>query len=93
MRAKAETLCYIAYTSLKVSSREDEYFDIGCCRHITREKNHLKDTKSYFSSYVTFTDGAKGKIIGKGKLDYHGLPCLIDVLLVKGLNANLIGIS
>lgn len=79
------TLCHIAYTSLLVSSREDYYFENGCSRHITREKNYLKDIKFYFKRYVTLGDGVKGNIIGKGKLGCHGLPCLNDVLLFEGV--------
>jgi len=47
----------------------------------------------YVSSYVTFGDGAKGKILGIGNLIKNGLPRLDKVLLVKGLTANLISIS
>ncbi|GAU50915.1 hypothetical protein TSUD_411150, partial [Trifolium subterraneum] len=39
------------------------------------------------------TDGAKGEIIGIGKLINKSLPKLENVLLVKGLTANLISIS
>jgi transposase InsO family protein len=42
---------------------------------------------------VTFGDGAKGKIRGVGKLDCSGVPKLNNVLLVRGLTANLISIS
>lgn len=51
------------------------------------------DIKTYSTSYVTFGDGAKGEMNGVGKLVCHGLPRLDDVLLVKGLKANLICIS
>jgi hypothetical protein len=37
--------------------------------------------------------GVKGKIVGIGNLIKHGLPRLDNVLLVKGLTANLISIS
>ena len=49
--------------------------------------------RPYASSYVTFSDGAKRKILGIGNLIKHGLPILDNVLLVKGLTANLISIS
>ena len=35
----------------------------------------------------------KAKIIGKGQLNYPGLSCLTEALLVEGLTANLISIS
>lgn len=83
----------MAPTSLKVSSCEHWYFDSVCSRHMTGERNYLKNIKSYLNNYVTFDDGAKGKIIGKRKLDYTGLPCLYVVLIVDGLATNLIRIS
>lgn len=58
-----------------------------------RERNYLKQVKSYTNNYVTFDDDAKGKIMGKGKLVYPILPNLEDVLLVKGLTANIISIN
>src|ERR1044072_1790975 len=83
----------IAHKSLRVSSREDWYFDNGFSRHMTGVKNFLEDLKAYSSSYVTFGDGAKGKINGIGILVRSGSPCLDDVLLVEGITVNLISIS
>ena len=60
---------------------------------MTEIKNFLEDLKAYSSSFVTFGDGAKGKIKGIGKLVRYGSPCMDDVLLVEGLTANLISIS
>ncbi|GAU10383.1 hypothetical protein TSUD_419050, partial [Trifolium subterraneum] len=83
----------IAHTSFRASSKEDWYFDSGCSRHMTGDDRFLVDIKSYSTSYVTFGDGAKGEIIGVGKLINKSLPKLDNVLLVKGLTANLISIS
>jgi len=83
----------IAHTSLRESSREDWYFDSGCFRHMTGVDKFLEDVRPYVSSYVTFGDGAKRKILGIGNLINNGLPRLDNVLLVKGLTANLINIS
>ncbi|WJX12965.1 hypothetical protein P8452_03412 [Trifolium repens] len=90
---KAENKGLIAHTSLRASSREDWYFDSGCSRHMTGVETYLKDLKGYASSSVTFGDGAKGEILGIGKLVDKELPNLENVLLVKGLTANLISIS
>ncbi|KAK2436692.1 secreted RxLR effector protein [Trifolium repens] len=90
---KAENKGLIAHTSLRASSREDWYFDSGCSRHMTGVETYLKDLKGYASSSVTFGDGAKGEILGIGKLVNKELPNLENVLLVKGLTANLISIS
>ncbi|XP_050895373.1 uncharacterized protein LOC127101991 [Lathyrus oleraceus] len=83
----------IAHTSLRASSREDWYFDIGYSRHVTGVKKYLVDIKSYSSSFVTFSDEAKGEIKGIGNIGCNCLPILDDVLLVKGLTTNLISIS
>ncbi|MCH81590.1 gag-pol polyprotein [Trifolium medium] len=85
--------CLIAHTSLRVSSKEDWYFDSGCSKHMTGEKAYMKEVKSYSNSYVTFGDGAKGKIKGIGKLSGPDLPNIDNVLLVEGLTANLISIN
>src|ERR1044072_2836804 len=46
-RVKGMESAQIAYTSLKVSSEEDWYFDSGCSRHMTGMKSFLTDLKSY----------------------------------------------
>jgi hypothetical protein len=80
-------------TALRASSRDCWYFDSGCSRHMTGVGDYLDEIKSYATSHVTFGDGAKGEIVGIGKLVKKGLPRLDNVLLVKGLTANLISIS
>jgi hypothetical protein len=60
---------------------------------MTGEKKYLNEINPYTTSFVTFGDGAKGEIKGIGNLINKGLPKLNDVLLVKGLTANLISIS
>src|ERR1044072_7941120 len=91
-KIKKETSALIAHTSLRVSSKEDWYFDSGCSTHVTGVKNFLVDLKAYSTSYVTFGDGAKGIIKGIGKLVRPRSPCLDYVFLAEGLNANLISI-
>jgi len=92
-RPKCDDIGLIAHTSLRASSSEDWYFDSGCYRHMTRMHKFLVEVRPYASSYVTFGDRAKRKIVGIGKLVSDGLPRLNNVLLVKGLTANLISIS
>jgi hypothetical protein len=91
-KRKSDEVGLIAHTSLRASSREDWYFDSGCSRHMTGVDKFLVDVKSYSTNFVTFGDGAKGEILGIGKLINNGLPKLDNVLLVKGLTANLISI-
>lgn len=85
--------CLIAHTSLTVSSREGWNFDSGCSRHITGEKNYLEELKLYSNSYFKVGDEARRRIKDICKLVIPCFPCLDDVLLVEGLNANLISIS
>ena len=92
-RLKKNESAQIAHTSLRVSSKEDWYFDSGWSRHMTGMKSYLVDLKAYATSYVTFGDGAKGRIKGIGKLVRTGSPVLDEVLLVEGLTTNLISIS
>jgi len=60
---------------------------------MTGVDKYLEDVRPYATSYVSFGDGAKGKFVGIGNLIKQGLPRLDDVLLVKGLTAQLISIS
>ncbi|MCH83329.1 gag-protease polyprotein, partial [Trifolium medium] len=83
----------IAHTSLRVTSKDDWYFDSGCSKHMTGAGGILTKFTPQPTSYVTFGDGSKGEIKGKGKIVSNNLPNLDDVLLVNGLTANLISIS
>ena len=56
-------------------------------------KNFLKNYKTIDVGHVTFEDGVKGRVLGKGTLDFEGLQRLKNVLYVEGLAANLISIS
>lgn len=56
---------HIAYTSLVVLSREDWYFNRSFSRHMTRERNNLKDIKLYSNNYANIGDDVKGKNSGK----------------------------
>ncbi|XP_024019486.1 uncharacterized protein LOC112091030 [Morus notabilis] len=90
---KSDLSCHAAYTSLKASTTNSWYFESGCSRHMTGERSFLKNFKSLTDGHVTFGDGVKGKVLGRGILDVDGLPKLKNVLLVEGLKANLISIS
>jgi hypothetical protein len=90
---KPKCVGLIANTSLRASSSEEWYFDSCCSRHMTGVDTFLENVRPYATSYVTFGDGAKGKIVGIGNLVSEGLPRLDNVLLVKGLTTNLMSIS
>ncbi|CAM8917541.1 unnamed protein product [Rhodiola kirilowii] len=88
-----EEVCLAAYCSTSHLKRGRWFFDSGCSAHMTGDPNFLADIKSFKGQSVTFRNGVKGKVIGKGTLKVQGLPQLESVLLVDGLEANLISIS
>ncbi|KAK0608504.1 hypothetical protein LWI29_031711 [Acer saccharum] len=60
----------------------------------------MTGNKSFFETlvmeeggYVTFGDGSKKKVVGKGSISVPDLPSLSNALFVDGLKANLISIS
>ncbi|KAH6812021.1 hypothetical protein C2S51_025783 [Perilla frutescens var. frutescens] len=85
---------YVVHTALNIHAKSSWYFDSGCSRHITGDASMLSNIQkdcSYQS--VTFGDGVKGRVLGRGQLNVHGMPNLEDVLLVERLKANFISIS
>ena len=90
---KGDVRSYVAYTSLKTSKKNDWYFNSGCSRHMTREKNFLKSIQSCSTRHVTFRDKVKGKVLRRGQLYVPRMPKLKDVSFVEGLKANLTSIS
>src|ERR1043165_8198388 len=51
---KKKIAALIAHTSLRVSAKEDWYFDSGCSKHMTGIKNLLNNVKPHSTSYITF---------------------------------------
>ncbi|XP_012847829.1 PREDICTED: uncharacterized protein LOC105967762 [Erythranthe guttata] len=90
---KSTFKCLSAITSLKASTTNDWYFDSGCSRHMTGVKEFLKNYQQITGGAVTFGNGKKGEVLGKGSLNHENLPKLKNVLLVEGLTSNLISIS
>lgn len=60
---------------------------------MTGNKEYLSNIVYFKENKVTFGDGSKARIIGKGVLSTDYMPEMKNVLLVKGLKANLISIS
>ena len=69
------------------------YLDSGCSRHITRDHSLFKVFKSEKGGNVTFGDGSKSQIKGKGTISLLGLPDIANMLYVEGLRVNLLSIS
>ena len=60
---------------------------------MTGNRKYLTDYHIVAESHVSFGDGEKGCVLGKGTLNGDGLPRLKNVLHVEGLKVNLMSIS
>ena len=69
------------------------YLDSGCSRHKTRDRSLFKVFESKKGGNVTFGDGSKSQIKGKGAISLPRLLDIANVLYVKGLRVNLLSIS
>ena len=65
----------------------------GCSRHMIGDRTLFKEFKSKKGGNVTFCDGSKSQIKGKGIISLPGLPDIANVLYVEGLRVNLLSIS
>ena len=69
------------------------YLDSGCSRHMTGDLSLFKVFESKKGGNVTFGDGSKSQIKGKGVISLPRLLDIANVLYVKGLKVNLLSIS
>ena len=85
--------CLFVHIALKVFNSCLWYLDSGCSWHMIGDKSLFKTLKEKEDGYVTFGDGSHSQVLGKGIVDIPGLPLLTDVLYIKGLKVNLLGIT
>ncbi|KAK1558510.1 hypothetical protein Q3G72_003173 [Acer saccharum] len=90
---KNENVCHVAQIALKANSSNFWYLDSGCSRHMTGNKSFFETLVMEKGGNVTFGDGSKRNVVGKGTISVPGLPSLSNALYVDGLKANLISIS
>ena len=69
------------------------YLDSGCLRHMTGDRSLFKIFESKKGGIVTFSDGSKSHIKGKGIISLPRLPDIVNFLYVEGLRVNLLSIS
>ena len=69
------------------------YLDSGCSKHMTGDKTKFISLQSKNGGGVTFGGSGQGKIIGIGKIGKNSSTSIDNVLLVEGLNHNLLSIS
>lgn len=80
-------------TSIHMSNIEDWYFDSGCSCHMTGNSLLFTKINECRTGRVTFGDGVKGIVVGKGEINQTGVPKHTNVRLVEGLSTNLLSIS
>ncbi|XP_060972330.1 uncharacterized protein LOC133038256 [Cannabis sativa] len=83
----------VAKLSLSAFVEWQWYFDSGCSRNMTGNKKLLVNYRDEKGGSVTFGDGNKGQIVGRGDVNVIGVAQLTNVLYVRGLKANLISIG
>ena len=86
-------VCFMMKFAFKVMDTCLWYLDSGYSRHMTGDRSLFKVFESKKGSNVTFGDGSKSQIKGKGIISLPGLPDIVNVLYVKGLRVNLLSIS
>ena len=86
-------VCFLIKSAFKVMDMCLWYLDSSCSRHMTGDRSLFKVFKSKKCDNITFGDGSKSHIKGKGIISLPGLPNIANVLYVKGLKVNLLSIS
>ena len=67
--------------------------DSDCSRHMIGDESKFAFLTKRKGGYVTFGDNAKGRIIGQGNIGNGTSSLIKSVLLVDGLNHNLLSIN
>ena len=90
---KDTSKCHVAQYALRANSSYSWYLDSGCSRNMTGNKEFFVSLDLKDGGWVTFGDGTKKQVLGKGTICIPGLPKLRNTLYVDGLQANLISIT
>ena len=67
-------ICFMMHYAFKLMNTCLWYLDSGCSRHMTGDCNLFKNFESKKGCNVTFGDGRKSQIKGKGIISLLGLP-------------------
>ena len=86
-------VCFMMKSAFKVMDMCLWYFDSGCSRHMIGDRSLFKVFESKKGGNVTFGDGRKSQIKGKGIISLPRLPNIANVLYAEGLRVNLLSIS
>ncbi|XP_010445974.1 PREDICTED: uncharacterized protein LOC104728727 [Camelina sativa] len=91
---KDDLYCHVAHAANRTEVEQATWsFDSGCSRHMTGALKNWSHIEDVAAGRVTFGDGGKGTIRGKGATSGDTQPQMNDVFLVDGLKANLISVS
>ena len=86
-------VCFMMKSTFKVMDTCLWYLDSRCSRHMTGDRSLFKVFESKKGGNVTFGDGSKSQIKGKGIISLPRLLDIANVLYVKCLRVNLLNIS
>ena len=86
-------VCFMMKSVFKVMDTCLWYLDSGCSKHMTGDRSLFKVFESKKGGNVTFGEGSKSQIKGKGIISLPRLSDIANVLYVKGLRVNLLSIS
>ena len=86
-------VCFMMKSAFKVTDTCLWYLDNGCSKPMTGGRYLFMVFESKKGGNVTFGDGRKSQIKGKGIISLPRLPDIANVLYVKGLRVNLLSIS
>ena len=89
-----DVLALVVLTALSALESNMWYVDSGCSKHMTGDRSLFIDfTPLDNGGCVTFGDGVKSKIIGKGTISTPGIPKLENVMYVENLKSNLLSVG
>ena len=91
--AKKHKVCFMMKPTFKVMYTCLWYLDSGCSRHMTRDHSLFKVFESKKGGNVTFGDGSKSQVKGKGTISLPRLLDITNMLYVERLRVNLLSIS
>ena len=88
-----QEVCFMMKSAFKFKDTCLWYLDSSCLRHMTGDQSPFKVFEFKKRGNVTFGDGSKSQIKGKGIISLPGLLDIANVLYGEGLRVNLLSIS
>ena len=77
----------------RIGNNQFWFVDIGCPRHMTREKTNFLSLAATQGGSIAFGNGKSSLIVGIGKIGESLSHSIEDVYLVDGLKHNLLSVS